>query len=162
MKKKNLKPIEYDINLKYRCPKCDAQHWLALREAKTPGFIIVCECGEIHKVKTIEKVVAKYRKKKTTVKQQPPDTTIVMPVEDKPVADSPIVVVEKPVITPELLFKTSEVLEQYGFTKNEAIDLIKDSYANNPTDCVLTIVKNCLANIKIGENNETDNETFSL
>ena len=45
--RKNQKPTDYDISFKYICSDCGNEHWLFLREVKTKGFKIVCDCSQI-------------------------------------------------------------------------------------------------------------------
>lgn len=62
-KVKNLRPIEYDIHLKYQC-LCSQIHWLSYNEASEPDFIIVCDCGKKLKVKPVKDFSIEYKKKK--------------------------------------------------------------------------------------------------
>ena len=176
-KKKLLKPIDHDVHLKYRCPECSIDHWLSLREAQTSGFIIVCECSNVFKVRTVDKIVVKYKDKKIkrVVEEEPaiaPIETIapelkeevVEPkVEEKiPVIEEPEVI-EKPIIPDHMLQSSCDVLVNYGFTVTEAKDLIRQTYADNPVDSIGTIVTNCLKTLKIGDIEDVAiNETDSL
>ena len=50
-----LQPINFDVQLEYQCPSCEARHWLTQDEAKAVGYKIVCYvCGTINKVLTID------------------------------------------------------------------------------------------------------------
>jgi len=59
------KPIDQDIHFKYICPNndCTDIHWLSLKETQTKNFKVVCDCGQIFKPKTIEKIKILYKKK---------------------------------------------------------------------------------------------------
>jgi hypothetical protein len=165
-KKKLLKPIDHDVHLKYRCPECSIDHWLSLREAQTSGFIVVCECSNVFKVRTVDKIVVKYKDKKIkrVIEEQqlqiaPLESTapelkeeaVEPKVEEKiPVIEEPKVI-EKPIIPDQMLQSSCDVLVNYGFTVNEAKDLIRQTYANNPVDSIGTIVTNCLKTLKIGD-----------
>src|SRR5690606_23122306 len=37
-----IKPVGYNVDLKYQCPQCGSDHWITQQEAKTTGFRIVC------------------------------------------------------------------------------------------------------------------------
>lgn len=179
-KKKLLKPIDHDVHLKYRCPECSIDHWLSLREAQTDGFIIVCECSNVFKVRTVDKIVVKYKDKKIkrSIKEEPkpvPPEIIVatIPIELEEEAESkveekiPVIeepeVIEKPIIPDHMLQSSCDVLVNYGFTVTEAKDLIRQTYADNPVDSIGTIVTNCLKTLKIGDNEDVAiNETNSL
>lgn len=130
--KKNQKPIEYDIHLKYRCPNsnCEQIHWLSLLEAKTKNFKVVCDCGCVFKPKQVSNFKLLYTKRTNgQYKAQP--------VKDNPSIDE------------QLLKKTIQVLIGYGFTQQEANDLVIKTYGKSPTTDCATLVKNCL--IILGE-----------
>jgi hypothetical protein len=179
-KKKLLKPIDHDVHLKYRCPECSVDHWLSLREAQTDGFIIVCECNNIFKVRTVDDIVVKYKDKKIKIVAEEPKIAVSEPVvytmpieleeevietkvEEKiPFVEEPKVI-EKPIIPEHMLQSCCDVLVNYGFTVTEAKDLIQQTYADNPVDSIGTIVTNCLKTLKIGDNEDVAiNETNSL
>jgi len=63
--KKNQKPIEYDIHLKYKCKNCCQDHWLSFNEASTKNFKIVCYCGNVFGVKRVSKCKIIYTKSNT-------------------------------------------------------------------------------------------------
>lgn len=129
--KKNQKPIEYDIHLKYRCPNsnCEQIHWLSLLEAKTKNFKVVCDCGCVFKPKQIDNIKLLYTKASNKIKEKKTDNHTI----DK-----------------HLLLKTTQILIGYGFTQQEANDLIVKTYNKSPTTDCGTLVKNCL--IFLGEN----------
>lgn len=127
-KKKLQKPIDQDIHLKYRCPQCSQEHWLAYRQASTINFKVVCDCGEVFKVKR----VIGFRLKFNSIKPKPVEP----------------IVIETPKISLELLEKSVKLLVGYGFTKTEASDLINTSYINNPVDDFGTLVKQTLESLR--------------
>jgi hypothetical protein len=51
-----MKPSGIDLNLKYQCPNCEADHWATFKEAQTPGFKIVCHCDFVLCLTQISKV----------------------------------------------------------------------------------------------------------
>jgi hypothetical protein len=118
---KNQKPIEYDIHLKYRCKKCGQDHWLSFNEASTKNFKVVCDCGKVFGVKLVKQFKLKYE-------QQINKKTTKVPVD--------------------LLDKAVKLLVGYGFTNSEAIELISNSYLQNPNDDFASLVKQTLASIR--------------
>lgn len=147
-------------------------HWLFMRETQTSGFMIVCECGEIYKIKTIDKIKIRYKdsKPKTKPVVSPAPEPLVEIEETIPVVEK-TEVLEEPEIVPEpikhiipddLLEKTSDTLTNYGFTKTEAKELLSETYSTNPENNPIELIKICLSNITIGDTNGTDNETVSL
>lgn len=116
-KKKNQKPIEINAYLKYRCSKksCQYQHWISLLEAKTKNFKIVCDCGSIIKPKTIRDIKISYAEiaeKKNKIK-----------------------------LDKNLVNEYTQVLCGYGFTNEEAIQLVNIAYSKLPTGSKREIIK---------------------
>jgi hypothetical protein len=148
---KNQKPTELDVHLKYRCPECARDHWLALRETQTRGFIIVCECSTIIKPKLIKDIKIQYNKKIKAIAQPAVETieTIEIP---EPVVN---IIVEKPELIPpdSLIDSCVSVLQTYGFTDTETKDLIHKTYQQHSTCTVSEFIRYCLKNITLGENN---------
>lgn len=138
IKKKNQKPIDYDLYLKYRCPSCPTEHWISLKEAKTKGYRIVCDCDTVFKVKLIEKIQIVYADKQEKVKQD----SIQQKTEDQ----KQKIVQEIPV---DLLDKCCKILVGYGFTKSEAETLAKDCYTKNPSEDIASLVKDCLSSFGV-------------
>lgn len=133
--KKNQKPIEYDIHLKYLCPKCGQSHWLSFNESSTKNFKIVCYCKCIFKVKQTKKFKLCFNESKSSeIKAN------ISNIESKKV--------DSLNISPELLDKSIKLLYSYGFTETEAKTLITQSYSLNPTNDLTILVKNTLASLK--------------
>lgn len=127
---RNLRPTELNVHLKYVCPACSIEHWLSLEEAKTKGYLIVCDCNAILRVKLIDLLKVKfYRKQKST----------------KTVESEKIVETSK--IDVDLLSKCCTILVGYGYDKSEIEKLIIKTYQSNPTTDIKTLVKNTLMNI---------------
>lgn len=124
-KKKN-KPVEFDIHLKYLCQKCGQDHWLSFKESSTFNFKIVCDCGYTFKVKRTVGFKIKYS---TTKNKSTNRKTATSPKQEIPV---------------DLLNKSAKIVISYGFTMTEAKDLIQKSYASNPVNNVLALVKQSL------------------
>lgn len=126
---KNQKPIDYDISYKYICPniKCNASHWLFLREAQTKGFKVVCECGTIFEVKKISKVKTIFAKSKDQITSDSKTTNIPLDIQTKCV----------------------KLLVGYGFSNSEAMSMTISAFENNPTDNVGVLIKYILQNLEI-------------
>jgi hypothetical protein len=148
LKNKNLKPIDIDGHLQYRCPNCAIDHWLSFKEARTKGFICVCDCGLTFTVKRLIdcKLIFKHKKKKSSqsskVKQ---DKSQINSCVSQPAVAKPV---EIPV---ELLEKSTRILVGLGFTKSEAIVMLTEMYSVFPTNDSSLLVKKAVA--KIGELN---------
>lgn len=123
---KTQKPIEHDIHLKYRCKKCGQDHWLSIKEASTKNFKIVCYCGLVFGVRLIKDFRLKYE-----------------PLETKKPTKIPV----------DLLEKSVKLLVGYGFTVEEANELIRSSYLKNPNDDFASLVKQTLTSMRTENGN---------
>ncbi|NBU33513.1 hypothetical protein EB118_10355 [bacterium] len=132
LKNKIQKPIDNDIHLKYRCPKCGQDHWLSYKEASTKNFKTVCYCGNVFKVKRIAGFKLKFHKPEIKTKT---NTTDVSDTVQKSISE-------------ELLTKAITTLTNYGFTKSEASDIIKKSYEKNQVDDLTILVKQTLESLR--------------
>ena len=129
IKTQSLKPISLDAQFKYRCinKDCESEHWLFLNHVQVKGFKIVCDCGNVYKIRQIEKVKIKYLQKiKKPITESNKSSEIVTKVE------------------PEYLKKAYKILENYGFSNKEAIELINKVYNTNKCDNPLLLVKEAL------------------
>lgn len=133
-KKTNLKPIDYDVHLKYLCPQCGNIHWLSLGESQAKNFKVVCFCGLIFGVKRVKSCSIEYYKKSIKQSKQ---------------------------IPLDLLEKSVRILVTYGFTKDEASTMLSDSYSKKPVDDLLVLVKQTLGNLGETNVNECD-QTFKI
>ena len=138
-KKKNQKPTDYDIHLKYLCPDCGYSHWLSFLESSTKNYKIVCDCSCVFKVRTTQSFKIQY------VKLQIKQTAVENKTEPKQT------------IPQSILNSASAVLINYGFTKNESIDLIKKSFDKKPEQNVSSLVKTALELMK---NEQTTNASI--
>lgn len=133
MKKiKNLKPNTLDVNLKYRCPECGAEHWSSLLEAKTKEFVIVCYCGTILKPKIISNINIEYTTAETKSKQ----AAVVKPSNTDQLDKDQLQTAIKTLVT-------------YGFTNNEAKDLVSKTLESHLITNVSDLVKTCLTNFGV-------------
>lgn len=133
IKKKNQKPIDYDIHLKYRCPnnKCNYEHWLSLKEAKTKDFKVVCDCETIFSPKQIEKIDITYLQTK---------------LDDKKKDDEKI---KNETMPNDLLEKSTKTLINYGFTKEESEKMLISNYIKGITEDCSTLIKKALKSIGV-------------
>jgi hypothetical protein len=138
IKNKRLKPIDQDVHLKYRCPKCSVDHWLSIRETQTKGFRIVCDCGEILKVKLVEKIEIIYQQ--TTKKEIPP----LVAVEPQPQIEPVIEKIET--IPLDLLSQCATVLLGYGFDISESEKLLVSTFNEKPIYTCVDLIKQALKN----------------
>lgn len=131
----NIKPVDLDLQLIYKCPNCNLEHWLSLQQSQTKGFKVVCDCATIFQVKRIKNIdiIFEEKPKQELVEQQ---TTVAEEVE----------VIEKSV-PDTLMNQCKPVLKTYGFTDKEASELIKSTYQNYQCEDIGKFVKFCFSNI---------------
>jgi len=132
-KLKNLKPIDVDAHLQYRCPKpdCGYDHWLSLKQTQTKNFKIVCDCGFVFKPKRIKSIEIKYEEAK--------NQKDIKPKEAKSTEN---------ILSIDTEQKCVKLLTDYGFTKNESLVLIKKSFEANQSDDPSVLVKYILKNLE--------------
>ena len=134
---KRVKPAKYDIHFEYVCPAlCGNKHWLSLRESQQKHFRVVCDCGEVFKLKTIEGITINFE-----------------PKTDSPIINNPI---QETIITDDLPLPDETVnfqifmeecvgmLCSFGFDKKEAKELLEKSYLHKPTKDSTQLVKQTL------------------
>lgn len=124
----NQKPTSYDLHLKYICLECGDTHWLSFRETSTKNFKVVCDCGNTFKVKRTKSLKIKYHKKSNKTKT----------VDSTTAKDIPV----------DLLKAGVRTIVPYGFTSEEASELLKTSYASNPTKDLALLIKQSLASLR--------------
>lgn len=127
------KPIEYDVHLKYLCPKCGQSHWISFKEASTKNFKIVCDCDKVFKVRRLENFKVKYVNSTIQTKK---DTT----TKNKTSG-----------LSNSVLNKCVKVLSEYGFSTYEAKDMISQSYNETQTEDIGILIKTALT--KFGAKN---------
>jgi len=115
------KPHEIDLSLRYVCPneECKLDHWLFLREAKTPNYLVVCECGVSFSPKTINKVKILYTDEVASGESKNTDLDTVL----------------------NTCIKT---LITYGFDEDESRDLVKRAYNKCGSHTKTLIIKTAL------------------
>ena len=130
---KNLKPIDLDLSFGYTCPSCSTIHWVRLKQAQYDKFVIVCDCDTILKPKTVESIKILYKKKRASINVDSGD------------------LVKNEELDPKVLNTCCKALLAYGFSKQEAQELVKKTYADcKSLDCS-TLIKLSLTNF--GEKN---------
>jgi hypothetical protein len=123
---KNLRPTDYDITFRYVCPNCSNEHWVRLKQVQYEKFVIVCDCDTILKIKPIESIKLKFKRKPK--KQE-----------------------SKEEIRLELLNRCCMALSSYGFSRKESESLVKECYAESKSKDCMNLVKLSLS--KFGEKN---------
>jgi hypothetical protein len=147
-KKKNLKPIELDVNFKYRCPntECGYFHWISLNEAKTKNFKIVCDCETIFKPKQISNVQITYVEVKINNENNSIEESTAKIAQADTDTDDVIDIVEVVVIPETTKNKSIKLLIDYGFTESESKLFVEKAYGklrdNNPVSLVKYIMQN--------------------
>lgn len=133
--KKHQKPIDIDVHFKYRCKNCNVDHWISLNQAKTKNYKIVCDCGKVFRPKRISQVCIKYAKQ-TENSQTKQKANVAITIQS------------------DILEKCVGVLIGYGFTKQEADSLVKQSYIQNQTNDCGQIIKHILGSIGANNNEQ--------
>ena len=128
---KNQKPIDTDAHFKYRCPDkdCGVDHWISLKQSQTKKFKIVCDCGTILLPKRISRIKITY----STVNKKPIET----PVSNIEIA-----------IPVDILDSCANLLIGYGFTKDEAVNLITNAYEKCENKDPSSLIKFALQNLE--------------
>lgn len=142
IEKTSQKPIDYDIHIKYKCPKCDQEHWLSYLQASTKNFKVVCPCGLLFKVKRVVGFDLKYNNKKKKIIQKPLESE-----QNNPIAPEPVKVIATPPV--DLIDRSVKILVGYGFTKDEAESLLIKSYEDNPVNDLTSLVKQTLERMRL-------------
>lgn len=127
------KPIKTDASFLYICPNdnCNIEHWIYLREAKIKNFKVVCYCGTVFKVKQILSITINYEQIKSNIQQDTKTTNTIISL--------PIDMEEKCV----------KLLTEYGFTNNEAKELLLRAYNKNQTSSPAELIKLSLQLLEI-------------
>lgn len=134
IKKKIQKPIDVDAHFKYRCSSCNLDHWISFNQAKTKNYKIVCDCGNVFKPKRIKTIKIVYDEE-VKINQQTRTDSIV--------------------IDSEILSKCVKVLIGYGFTNQEAENMVKQTFVKNPTNDCMQLIKNTLESIGVNNNEQS-------
>jgi hypothetical protein len=114
-------------------------HWLSIKETQTKGFRIVCDCGEILRVKLVEKIDIIYQQ--TPKKETPLPVVIETPAPEKIIETIPL----------DLLTQSCTILLGYGFDIIEAEILLVSTFNEKPIYTCVDLIKQALKNF--GEKN---------
>lgn len=137
--KKNLKPIEHDVHLKYLCPNssCCCPHWLSFKEASTKNFKVVCDCGQVFTVNRISNINIQYFEH-IVLESLDRKNSGVFETENKPIVEQ----IKQEKTIKELAI---DLMKTYGFTELESSGMIDKAMAENPSiDNHITLVKHSL------------------
>ena len=118
--KKNQKPTKIDAHFKYKCPNpdCFYDHWISLNETQTKHYKIVCDCGQVFQPKRIKKLKILYVELET----QDINTTIIE--------------------------NCATVMMDYGFTKEESVELLTINHKKYPKLEAAELIKVTLKNLE--------------
>lgn len=147
--KKNLKPIEQDIHLKYLCPNpsCCCPHWLSYKEASTKKFKVVCDCGQIFNVRRIRTLNIEYvTKKKLSTNSIDGKIPGAFETKNDVPIDNPVKpVYNEPVPPKDIKQLAIEHMKNYGFSEKESSVIIDKALKENPQiDDYIILVKHSL------------------
>lgn len=131
MTNEKIKPITADIHFQYSCPHCINTFWLSLAEAKTEGYISVCDMCQKPSYPAAVKGLKIIYEDTATKKAEPEKTE------------------QKKEMSDELRDKCVQILCGYGYTQKESFDLVDSvkTESNNPVE----IVRECLSKGVIGD-----------
>lgn len=122
-KTKKHKPSGLDVYLKYVCPNGDCLdvQWITLKESQTKNYKIVCDCcGKIYRPRRVKKVdiIFEDEQTKTLPRNKEPEQ-----------------------INTKFLDDAVNTLVAFGFTKQEASDMIMQEWKKTGTTNPATLVK---------------------
>lgn len=129
---KTLKPVDFDIHLKYLCPSCGQTHWLSFLETSTKHFKVVCDCGLVFGIKRTKDFKVSY------VKKQQQNKNFVSDI--KPDREEGI--------SKDLLDRAVSTLMVYGFTKKESEELVLNNYTSDIGNDFNLLIKKSLASLR--------------
>jgi hypothetical protein len=143
-KNNDLLPVDLDAHFKYICPGCGVNHWVSLREAKTKGFIIVCDCYVTFSVRTISKISIEYsdttNKHNKKVKSKNQNSII----EQKKVETKKQ---EQRTYAIDFLDECAKMLVGLGYTRSEVKEIIaKTKEKNTNLDSTTDFIKYAINN----------------
>lgn len=135
----NIKPINYDINYEYLCPRCGLNHWLTYVESQTNKFKIACDCGVILIPAQITNIKLKYKKYKQKNK----------PLHKSENKTLPEIVKDDITLSEHTLQIVSDALLEYGFEKSEAVTMVQKSFNELKTDNTVELLKHALKSLGV-------------
>lgn len=123
----NVEPHKLDAQLLYICPdtECRMEHWLSNKEVKTPGFMVVCEyCDTVFTPRLVKSISVNF------VEEKPQE-----PIKQKVKEEAP---------KNNFLQEAKATLTQFGFTKQEAEEMIETEYKKTNSKSPVQLVKGAL------------------
>lgn len=149
----NVKPKSYNISYEFICPECGLNHWLTKVESKTRLFKIACDCGLIIVPARIKNIKLNYEIYDRDNKKVKPETKHTNNGTDTKDAVDSSTVTNDNILSGDVLSKSSEYLQNYGFEKSEATELIKKAFDEIKIDNPVALLKKALQSL--GVNNES-------
>lgn len=137
----NVEPQKLDAQLLYICPDtdCRMEHWLSNKEVKTPGFMVVCEyCDTVFTPRLVKSISVNFVEEKTPEPPKPKPPEPKQPIKQK------IKETFKKETTRDFLREAKETLVHFGFTKQEAEEMIEKEHKKTGSDNPATLVKTAL------------------
>lgn len=129
----DVEPQKVDAQLLYVCPDtdCRMEHWLSMKQVKTPGFMVVCDfCDTVFTPRLVKSITLNFTKTDSP-KQKPltPETPVVSDTATKP---------------RDFLKEAKETLIHFGFHKQEAEEMIDTEYNKTKNTSPVQLVKGAL------------------
>ena len=126
MTNEKIKPISADVHFQYTCPNCINTIWLSLAEARTEGYISVCDmCQKPSSPALVKNIKVIFDTDKPNDEKQEEPTETKMP---KDIFDTCV-----------------DSLIQYGYTKTEARDLVASVDDPSLWHDPVQVIKKCLS-----------------
>lgn len=148
----DVEPQKVDAQLLYVCPDtdCRMEHWLSMKQVKTPGFMVVCDfCDTVFTPRLVKSVTLNFLEVDPP-KQRPSAPTPTPPVVSVTPAE-PIKNKIKEVVTEtikakprDFLKEAKETLIHFGFHKHEADEMIEAEYKKTKSSSPVQLVKGAL------------------
>ena len=143
--RQRLKPIEIDGHFKYACPGCGIHHWASFKEAKTKGFIIVCDCDESFEIENISGIDIKYKEESAETTKEIIKEKRIQEKRNKAKNTAEIQKeisnVEKKTLPLDILEKAVKMLVSFGYTKSESKQMLKNAFEKHQATEIDTLVK---------------------
>ena len=141
MTRKVIKPIGLDAHFKYACPGCGIHHWASLKEVKTQGFIIVCDCEESFGVENISGLGIKYTEEsKETIKEKRIKEKLIKTKHREEVKTETLKK-EKKTLPLDTFEKAVRMLVAFGYTKGESKQMLRTAFEKYQTTELDNLVK---------------------
>ena len=130
----NVEPKSVTPEFMYVCPnsECEMEHYLTYKQVKTPGFMVVCDyCDTVFTPRLVKSVTVNF-----IVDEPPTPKTNTESVNKTIKPEFPS--------SKNFLKEAKETLIHFGFTKQEAEDMIKEQYKKTNSTSAVQLVKGAL------------------